>query len=125
MDTDDRYFCKDKWVVVKFNIDDTTIYRLLVGIYGSWRLNSGIVSVDRDGDDLIFNGVTGSKYVCNKHGYGLSMTNCKGWTLLFSCADHNIDVEKMPEDTDWHQIDYNTPTQQMIEKINRIALDEI
>jgi hypothetical protein len=38
----------------------------------SWRLNSGIVSVEDDGDAWVFHGNSGSAYRCRKGAYGYS-----------------------------------------------------
>jgi len=38
----------------------------------SWRLNSGIVGVEDNGDDWVFHGNSGSAYRCRKGAYGYS-----------------------------------------------------
>lgn len=37
----------------------------------SWRLNSGIISVEEDDKYFYFNGVSGSRYQCRKNKYGI------------------------------------------------------
>ena len=66
------------WVVLKFTTPSFTIYKVFGGWYGgyaasnSWKLNSGIVAIRRDGDWFEFDGNSGSTYRCSVNGYRMS-----------------------------------------------------
>jgi len=98
-----------KWVVLKFKGDDPH-YRVLGSWSGgyldgdSWRMNSGITSVNEDEQDYHFFGSSGSCYICNKESYGM---------ILYTSAvyedfkeEHGDNIELMPQDTDWKTIDW-------------------
>ena len=65
----------NKWLLVKITGTDPH-YRVLGSWYGgyvngdSYRLNSGITSVEEEDDYYIFTGFSGSTYFCNKQNYG-------------------------------------------------------
>jgi hypothetical protein len=68
----------DKWLLLKINGQHphSRVFGSWAGGYldgDSWRLNSGITSVEEDGDYYIFNGHTGSKYRCHKEMYGATV----------------------------------------------------
>lgn len=72
-------YTPDTWVVLEFSKGGRTISRkVFAGFYGgfaggdSWKLNSGIESVEHDGDWLDFYGYSGSLYHCHKNNYKLS-----------------------------------------------------
>ena len=63
----------DRWIILSApGVPD----KVLMGWYGgylgadSWRLNSGIIHVDDEGDAFVFTGYSGSKYRCFKTRYG-------------------------------------------------------
>ena len=99
----------DNWVVIKVKGDDPH-YRVLAGWSGgyttgdSWRMNSGIVSVEDSEDRLLFYGSSGSVYSCGKNSYGLRMNNAYIWSQLQEI--HGDKVELMDESTDWFKIDW-------------------
>ena len=55
-------YTPDNWVIVKIVYNGKTIYKVLGGWYGnfvtgdSWKLNSGITSVDEDENYYYFHG---------------------------------------------------------------------
>lgn len=65
----------DKWVVISINDE---IYKVLAGWYGgyggsnSWRINSGIVSYEKDNNFYYFYGHSGSVYKCHVDAQGLT-----------------------------------------------------
>ena len=81
----------DAWTILKFSgtgISEGPMYKVLAGWYGgylgadSWRLNSGISSVDDDGDCYLFHGHSGSVYQCHKtieRMTGLMASNLEHW----------------------------------------------
>lgn len=99
----------DNWVVLKLKSDDPH-YRVLEGTSGgyltgdSWRMNSGIVDVEVDGDYYLFHGTSGSCYRCHKDAYGLRMNCAYVYDQLKEM--HGDKVELMPEDTDWLSMDW-------------------
>jgi len=99
----------DNWVVIKINGDDPH-YRVLAGWSGgyldgsSWRMNSGIVKVEEDGDYLNFYGSSGSLYKCHKESYTLRMNIDRIWAALQE--RHGDKVELMPEETNWFDVDW-------------------
>lgn len=68
----------DKWVIVAYDSDRKTIYKVLAGWSGgyltgdSWRMNSGITKVEEDGGDYIFHGHSSTVYRCNKKAEGMT-----------------------------------------------------
>lgn len=74
----------DRWVILEIiNPKDTVkttekVYKVLAGWYGgyangdSYRTNSGITKIVRDGDYIHFHGYTKSVYTCHKDSYGMS-----------------------------------------------------
>lgn len=69
-------YTPEEWVVVKINVN-IPHYRVFGSWRGgytngdSWRMNSGIVSVEFDGDCYIFKGHSESTYICHKSAYGI------------------------------------------------------
>ena len=102
-------YTPDNWVVIKFN-SDTPHYKVLAGWSGgyttgdSWRMNSGIVRVEDQGDRLGFYGASGSCYSCGKNSYGLRMNNGYIWDKLQNL--HGDKVELLDEDTNWSTMDW-------------------
>ncbi len=91
--------CPDVWVILKITpSDDASIYKVLAGWHGgltepdTWRLNSGIVSVEETSNELLFRGHSGSIYACNKATYCTS-------SLMQSVYESW--VEKAPEIEEW------------------------
>jgi len=74
----------DRWAIIEIDnpADDrkTTekVYKVFGGWYGgyaygdSWRMNSGITKIVKDGEYFHFHGYTGSVYTCHKDSYGMS-----------------------------------------------------
>ena len=69
-------YTPEEWALVKIGGTDPH-YRVFGSWRGgyltgdSWRLNSGVVSVEEDGDYYLFHGHTGSVYSCHKEAYGI------------------------------------------------------
>jgi len=72
-------YTPDKWVVLKIEDNGKIGYKVLAGWSGSylegqsWKINSGIVKVEEDGDYYLFYGNSGSVYKCHKNGYGTNL----------------------------------------------------
>ncbi len=98
-----------RWVVIYVNSDDPH-YRLFMTfggsfVYGdSWRMNSGIVRVEKDGENLVFHGSSGSQYSVHPDGYGIS---AYGAGILQGYNDQIEGVMTvLPEETDWLTMDW-------------------
>lgn len=104
-------YIPDKWVVVK--IGDTDLYKVFACWYGgyagsdSWKLNSGIASVVKEGYCFDFTGYSGSVYSCHSDTYG---TNMYGMGILNNfienAAKNGVTITVMPEDTDFLTLNY-------------------
>ena len=76
--TRDWHYAPDKWLLIKIRGTDPH-YRVFGSWSGgyldgdSWRLNSGITSVEEVGDYYYFHGNTGSVYKCHKEAYGATV----------------------------------------------------
>ena len=97
----------DRWLVLKLtdsrNVDHFRVFGVWYGGYATgdnWRMNSGIESVEREGDSYIFYGSSGSQYVCHEESYGTSMY---GYDAIGSLRRNNpeVTIEELPEDTDF------------------------
>jgi hypothetical protein len=88
-------YTPDSWVVVKLAESDAQdpVYKVLAGwsgsyLYGdSWKLNSGITKIERDGPIFRFHGTSGSVYVCHELAYGLSRITSSMMAQFRSIAD--------------------------------------
>ena len=95
----------DRWVLLRIVKDADVQFKVLgswSGSYlygGSWRLNSGIVKVEDDGDYILFHGASGSTYKCHKESYGLtSITGPVFEEFKDACGDA---VEVVEDYTSW------------------------
>jgi len=104
------------WVMLKFTQDNKPVYKILAGWSGgylhgdSWKLNSGCIKVEQDGDYYLFHGSSGSVYRCRKNSYRMS-----GYTAqIYSSFKKQIEerpgasMELMPDDTDFMGLNYDT-----------------
>ena len=100
----------DNWVIIKINGPQGIFYKVLAGWSGgytqgsSWRLNSGIVKVEKDKNYWFFYGSSGSCYKCHEDSYCLRMNNAYIWDKLKSL--HGDKVELMDESTDWLSVNW-------------------
>lgn len=111
----------DRWCVLKIHAPQETLYKVFAswsGGYGgsdSWKLNSGITRATSVDQCWEFDGSSGSVYSCHKNGYG---TNGYGGRVLSNLIDQaqtqDIQIEIMPGDTNWDQLNYD-PLQQWLE----------
>jgi len=65
----------DQWCLVRIDEDTTTVMATWSGGYlngDSWRMNSGITTIDEWDDDWIIRGLSGSVYECHKNRYGIN-----------------------------------------------------
>jgi hypothetical protein len=103
----------DKWLVIKIGVSEP-IYKVFASWYGgyldgdSWKINSGISEVQKEGDHIDFHGYSGSCYRCHKNNYGISSY---GERILDSMMNHpdlpggeKYKIEIMDETTDWENL---------------------
>ena len=101
----------DKWVMVK--IGDENLYKIFACWYGgylgsdSWKLNSGVTSVSKEGYVYSFEGSSGSVYECHENTYG---TNMYGGGVLDNmikkAADNGVVIEILDEKTNFMELTY-------------------
>ena len=107
-------YAPDKWLVVKITGNDMPpIHKVFACWYGgylgsdSWKLNSGIIRAYEDGQCFMFDGSSGSTYICHKAQYG---TNAYGGGVLENMIKNakmnGIHIELLEEETNWLGIDY-------------------
>lgn len=94
----------DNWVIVKITRPEGVVHKVLAGFHGgylhgdSWRMNSGILKVEREGDYFLFHGQSGSIYVCHKDAQRLSGATAGIYdSLVKQAAEKNIIVEIVNE----------------------------
>ena len=82
-------YSPDVWVILKISRQEAEPeYRVLGGWYGgflngdSWRINSGIVRVEREEDYYAFFGASGSCYRCHKGAYRMSSMTASAFAML-------------------------------------------
>ena len=86
-----EYF-PDNWVII-FVDGDKPHYRVMASWNGgytqgtSWRINSGISSVNLIEDDYYFYGDSGSCYICNKNCYRISTS-----MPISLCREQKIEI---------------------------------
>lgn len=101
----------DTWVVLKITQDRAEpLYKVLAGWSGgyldgdSWRMNSGIVGVEKQENLWGFHGRSSSVYWCPESSYRISMATGPTYSKL---KKHFGDVvELMPESTNWMEIEW-------------------
>ena len=99
----------NNWVVLKLKVQGIIQYRLLGGTSGgylegdSWRLNSGITSVEEDGNYLLFHGVSGSIYQCRKDSNVVRM-NMAG---MLASLQERYNAEVLDSSHDWLNFDWS------------------
>ena len=102
-------YSPENWVIIKFKGDDPH-YRVIAGWSGgylngdSWRINSGIVRHEFDGDYWYFHGSTGSCYKCYKDNYRLYDSIAPVWKRL---QELHGDKVEMLEDQAWIKKDWD------------------
>ena len=100
----------ESWVILKLSEGDKLHYRVLAGWNGrylegdSWKLNSGIVSVEYVDECYIFRGKSSSKYHCHEKSYGMTNSITGIYSQLKEI--HGDKVELLTEDHDWLNMDW-------------------
>lgn len=103
----------DRWVVLKIEpVDNSPHHYRVFGTWGgsylggqSWKMNSGIESVQFVDSCFEFIGSSGSLYRCHKNAYGCFSY---GMSILdnFMKNDSYVKITIMNKNTDWLSLDY-------------------
>jgi hypothetical protein len=102
-------YTPDKWAIVKITGTDPH-YRVFGSWSGgyldgdSWRMNSGVVAVEEDGDYYFFKGHSGSTYQCHKSMYGFNAYGAGVAQDLCERSGGNMEIlQEQPDilDMDW------------------------
>jgi hypothetical protein len=107
-------YIPDKWVVVKITSDKSPpIHKVFACWYGgyagsdSWKLNSGITRAYEEGQCFMFDGSSGSTYICHRSNYGHNMYGVGVLqNMIATAAKNGITIEILPEETNWLEISY-------------------
>lgn len=122
----------DRWCVIKIPNAQGVLYKVFANWHGgyagsdSWQLNSGIVHAAIIDDVWQFRGTSGSIYHCQSHGYG-----CSGYGqgvlsgMIDKAAKNNINIEIMPADTAWNQLQYEPLAQWLTESLAKTPNDSV
>jgi hypothetical protein len=109
-----KEYTPDKWLVVKIEGGEFPLtYKVFACWHGgyldgdSWKLNSGITKVTKEGNFYLFEGYSGSVYSCNENRYGATMY---GYGVLQNIIEKSkeagVNVEIMSDDTNWLDLSY-------------------
>ena len=108
-------YTPDRWVMLRFDSDEGLVYKILAGWSGSylegqsWKLNSGVVKVEEDGQCYLFYGASGSVYRCHKSAYGMNMImsdKLNQWNRQKNAGEIPFLMTMLPEDTNFMEIHY-------------------
>ena len=98
----------DKWVVLELPNNIHKVFASWDGGYlhrESWKLNSGIASVEKKEDYYYFTGYSGSVYKCHKNAYG---TTVYGSLVLNDMVQRalklDVVVEILPDSENWESL---------------------
>jgi hypothetical protein len=102
----------ENWVILKITNNGETVYKVFGswagGYLGSdnWRINSGIKSVEEEGDYFYFYGYSGSCYKCHKNLYGVLTSYNNGVldALIKTGYDNGAEIEIMDKETNWLEL---------------------
>lgn len=92
-------YTPDRWKVVRITYKGETFEKVFgtwVGGYvngDSWRMNSGIDRVEKEGEYFLFYGASGSVYKCHKNGEGSTMyTESVLQNMISNAKANGVDI---------------------------------
>lgn len=105
----------DRWTIIKIApTDGTPPHYRVFGTWGgsylsgqSWKMNSGIVSVEEDEKWYYFKGSSGSVYCCHKEFYGYFSYGMSILSSMIEESREKLTITEMPESTNWLELDYD------------------
>jgi hypothetical protein len=98
------------WVVVNITSNGETFNKVLAGWSGgyldgdTWRMNSGITAVGKDGSDWLFYGASGSVYRCDRDRYGVRGDAARALNNILSKNSDTVNSVVLDKNTDWRSI---------------------
>ena len=104
-------YTPDRWIVVNFVNEGQRFNKVLAEWKGGyldgdyWRMNSGITEAIEEPEHWLFHGASGSIYRCHKDRYGVTGVAA---AILRDLLDRNrdsVNIQALPEDTDWTKLD--------------------
>jgi hypothetical protein len=106
-------YTPDRWMLLRFSKDQVVFYKVFATWAGgyldgdSWQLNSGVTQLKETETHYLFEGVSGSTYICNKRsygstGYGFGVLN----NLITKSLGQGTVVDILPGDSDFTAINY-------------------
>lgn len=110
----------DYWQVIKVTSTEGKVFYKVFGTWvggyvqgESWRMNSGIKSVEEEGDYLLFHGFSGSTYkVVNKDFSYRTVLYTQSVLdyMMQKCDKVGAKMELLPFETTWKELNYDTTT---------------
>jgi hypothetical protein len=108
-------YTPDTWKVIKIDSKEFPLtYKVFACWYGgylssnSWKLNSGITEVTKDGEFYLFEGHSGSVYKCHEKAYGTHMYGSGILNDIINKSEEiGVRVEILSENTNWLDLSYN------------------
>jgi hypothetical protein len=100
-------YTPEKWVIIKIQKPDKTTYKVLGMWRGgyldgdSWRLNSGIKSVEKTKKHFEVHGHSGSVYICGRNGYALTGYGATVARGLEGQSTEEVKISVLSEDEAW------------------------
>jgi len=105
-------YTPDRWQVIKLESEHDSHYRVFATWSGgylhgqSWKMNSGIESVELIEDYYCFTGSSGSVYSCHKNNYGSFGYGASVLSQMMENSKDEVKVTILPEDTNWLEMDW-------------------
>ena len=102
-------YTPDNWVMVKCECIEGDYYKIVGGWSGgyldgdSWRINSGVTSVEETENSYHFYGSSGSVYICGKDSNVVRMNMARIVERASSAEGFTV----LDDTTDYMKIDYN------------------
>lgn len=106
----------DRWMVIRLESvekPNNVHYRVFATWGGgytqgqSWKLNSGISSVQYTDPYFHFKGDSGSVYTCHKESYGAFSYGLSVLSGMIEDSKQDVSITVMPEETDWATLKYS------------------
>ena len=89
----------DKWLLLKITQPNNVVLLKIFGSWSgsylsgsSWRLNSGVKTAEKQGENYLFKGYSGSQYLCNEGMYGATAFASGVLSKLIERTESRIEV---------------------------------
>ena len=100
----------DIWQVIEITSPTETIYKVFATWYGGytageqWKLNSGITQVNVHENTIEFTSISGSVYICPKHGSAYRTSAYSYGILNQLLESKEYAVRVLPYNTNWNKL---------------------